>query len=114
MPMPHRIAERVSALWFGSADIDIQTNMRDKEAQDIVMEQQKLLQELAALPPEGRRQVERLVLLLKKRYDQPSARRRAKRSPLRDEKFVGMWKDREDLKVSSAWVRSLRKSEWMN
>jgi hypothetical protein len=78
------------------------------------MEQQKLLQELAALPPEGRRQVERLVLLLKRRYAQASSRGKAKRSPLRDEKFVGMWKDREDLKDSSEWVRSIRKSEWMN
>lgn len=78
------------------------------------MEQQKLLQELAALPPEGRRQVERLVLLLKRRYARSSSRRKAKLSPLRDEKFVGMWKDREDLRDSSAWVRSIRKSEWMN
>lgn len=101
-------------MWFGSADIDIQTNMRDKEAQDIVMEQQKLLQELAALPAEGRREVQRLVLLLKKRYARSSSRRKAKRSPLREEKFVGMWKDREDLKDSSACVRSIRKSEWMN
>lgn len=78
------------------------------------MEQEKLLQELAALPPEGRRQVERLVRSLKKRYALASSGRKAKRSPLRDEKFVGMWKDREDLKDSIAWVRSLRKSEWMN
>jgi hypothetical protein len=88
--------------------------MRDKEAYDIDMEQEKLLQELAALPPEGRRQVEKLVRLLKKRYAQSSSRRKAKRSPLRDEKFVGMWKDREDLKDSTEWVRSIRKSDWMN
>jgi hypothetical protein len=60
------------------------------------MEKQRLLQELAALPPEGRRQVERLVLMLKKRYARSSSRRKVKRPPLRDEKFVGMWKDRED------------------
>lgn len=78
------------------------------------MEQQKLLQELAALPPEGRRQVESLVRFLKKRYARSNSGRTAKRPPLRDEKFVGMWKDRADLKDSSAWVRSLRKSEWMN
>jgi len=78
------------------------------------MEQKKLLQELATLPPESRRQVERLVQLLKKRHTQSSSRRKAKQSPLRDEKFVGMWKDREDLEDSSAWVRSIRKNEWMN
>lgn len=78
------------------------------------MEQERLLRELASLPPERRRQVEKLVLLLKKRYAQSRSKKKAKLSPLRDEKFVGMWKDREDLKDSSAWVRSLRKSEWMN
>ena len=78
------------------------------------MEKQRLLQELAALPPEGRRQVERLVLMLKKRYARSTSRRKAKRSPLSHEMFVGMWKDREDLEDSSAWVRSIRKSEWMN
>ena len=78
------------------------------------MEQEKLLREFASLPPEGRRQVEKLVRLLKKRYTRSSATKHAKRSPLREEKFVGMWKDREDLKDSRAWVRSIRKSEWMN
>lgn len=78
------------------------------------MEEEKLLRELASLPPEGRRQVEQLVRLLKKRYAQSSSTKKARRSPLRDEKFVGMWKNREDLKDSSAWVRSIRKSERMN
>ena len=78
------------------------------------MEQDKLFRELISLPPEGRRQVAKLIALLKKRYAQSSSRTKTKRSPLRDEKFIGMWKDREDLQDSSAWVRSVRKSEWMN
>lgn len=78
------------------------------------MEQEKLWRELISLPPEGRRQVAKLIASLKKRYAESSLRKKAKRSPLRDEKFIGMWKDREDLQDSSAWVRSVRKSEWMN
>ena len=35
-----------------------------------------------------------------------------KRPPLREEPFVGMWKDREDMADSTRWVRELRKREW--
>lgn len=28
------------------------------------------------------------------------------------EPFVGMWKDREDMQDSTAWVRDLRRKEW--
>ncbi len=31
---------------------------------------------------------------------------------LADERFIGMWRDREDMRVSSAWVRRVRESEW--
>ena len=31
---------------------------------------------------------------------------------LKDEPFIGMWSDREDLADSSQAVRELRKSEW--
>jgi hypothetical protein len=78
------------------------------------MEPEKLFRELASLPPEGRRQVAKFISSLRKRYARSSARKNAKRLPLRDEKFIGMWKDREDLEDSSAWVRSVRKSDWMN
>lgn len=32
---------------------------------------------------------------------------------IKDDPCVGMWKDREDLQDSSAWVRQMRKQEWM-
>lgn len=35
-------------------------------------------------------------------------------SNLENEPFVGMWKDREDLKDSSQWVRQIRQQEWTN
>lgn len=38
--------------------------------------------------------------------------RPAKRGSLRDDEFVGMWRDREDLANSSGWVRELREREW--
>jgi hypothetical protein len=33
-------------------------------------------------------------------------------SNLQDEPFVGMWKDREDMKDSNQWVRQVRQQEW--
>lgn len=33
---------------------------------------------------------------------------------MKDEPFVGMWREREDLKDSSEGVRQLRRSEWLN
>jgi hypothetical protein len=32
--------------------------------------------------------------------------------PLQNEKFIGMWRDREEMTDSSAWVRKVRESEW--
>ncbi|MGL5943814.1 MAG: hypothetical protein ACRC2S_26295 [Waterburya sp.] len=33
-------------------------------------------------------------------------------SNLQNEPFVGMWKEREDMKDSSQWVRQVRQQEW--
>jgi AbrB family looped-hinge helix DNA binding protein len=35
-----------------------------------------------------------------------------KRKSLKDEPFVGMWRDREDMADSSEWVRTTRQREW--
>jgi AbrB family looped-hinge helix DNA binding protein len=35
-----------------------------------------------------------------------------KRKSLKDEPFVGMWRDREDMTDSSEWVRATRQREW--
>jgi hypothetical protein len=52
------------------------------------MEPEKLFRELASLSPEGRRQVAKFISALRKRYARSSAGKKAKRLPLRDEKFL--------------------------
>jgi AbrB family looped-hinge helix DNA binding protein len=37
---------------------------------------------------------------------------KAKRRPLKEEPFVGMWRDRDDMANSSDWVRETRRREW--
>ena len=38
-------------------------------------------------------------------------RERLAKVPLREDPAIGMWKDREDMQDSAAWVRKLRQSE---
>jgi len=35
-----------------------------------------------------------------------------KKSELSDEPFIGMWRNREDMRDSSIWVRKTRNNEW--
>ncbi len=68
--------------------------------------------ELAALPPKTRRVVFNLISMLRALPGPDAAPRKAKRPPLEREKFIGMWRDREDMADSTEWLRSLRGREW--
>lgn len=71
----------------------------------------QILQDFTSLPPEAQKQVTDFVAFLKARYGTVS-RKKAKLGKLSDEPFVGMWKDREDMRDSTKWVRELRQREW--
>ena len=75
------------------------------------MEASLLVQDIASLPPEAQKQVLDFVAFLKLRYPASSRGRKAKRTRLVDEPFIGMWRDREEMKDSSAWVRPLRQCQ---
>ena len=76
------------------------------------MEATDLMRDIGSLPPEAQKQVSDFVAFLKTRYPVAKATRRTRRTKLTDEPFIGMWRDREEMKDSSAWVRRLRESEW--
>jgi len=76
------------------------------------MTSEQLLREIEALPEEERRQVADFVAFLRFRARRKRPLPRSKLPPLEQEPFVGMWSDREDMKDSVAWVRSLRRREW--
>ena len=78
------------------------------------MKQEEIWRQLAMLPPEAQQQVIDFIAWLHARYAPSDVRQTAKRTKLAREPFVGMWCDREDLKDSSAWVRSIREREWTN
>ena len=77
------------------------------------MTHEELLRELALLPPEGQRQVADFISLLREQYAHSQSAEKSPASDLTQDSFIGMWRDREDMQDSSAWVRNLREREWV-
>lgn len=75
------------------------------------MTQQNLLDEFSSLPVDAQRQVADFVSFLRQKY-QPENPIHGTDTEIRDDKFIGMWSDREDLADSTEWVRGLREKEW--
>jgi hypothetical protein len=80
--------------------------MRENQSGGI-MTKEEILREINSLPLEAQRQIEDFISVLRERYEssQPET---APHSDLESEAFVGMWRDREDMGDSSAWVRRVR------
>jgi hypothetical protein len=76
------------------------------------MEPANIVREIASLPPEAQKQVIDFIAFLKTRYPVTQPVRKTRRTNLADEPFIGMWRDREDMQDSTAWLRSLRRREW--
>jgi hypothetical protein len=76
------------------------------------MNQEEFLREFNSLPPEGKRLVADFIAFLQSRYEKPEPAQKAKRSNIKKEKFIGMWRDREAMNDSTAWVRNRREQEW--
>ena len=76
------------------------------------MNAEMIIQDLSSLPPEAQKQVEDLIKSLKSFYSAESLEKKSIQTKLSLEPFVGMWKDREDMKDSTAWVQNLREQEW--
>ena len=74
------------------------------------MELETLWQRLSVLPEQAQQEVADLIAELEKQHSDSSEKLFA--DSLWDEPFVGLWKDRDDLSDSTAWVRRLREQEW--
>ena len=77
------------------------------------MTHEQILREIVALPFEGQRQVERFVAFLRQSYESNASVVQTSSSDWQTEGFLGMWRDRDDMQDSSAWVRQQRESEWI-
>lgn len=76
------------------------------------MTQQELLNEFLSLPEEAQRQVIDFIAFLRQRYAVVEPASSSVDFDLRNDSFIGMWRDREILADSTAWVRSIRENEW--
>jgi hypothetical protein len=71
---------------------------------------QSIMEELATLPDNARREVVDFIVFLRQRHGR--VRAHAKKPSLKREPFLGIWADRADMKDSAAWVRENRQREW--
>lgn len=76
------------------------------------MEQTQILQEFSALPPEAQKLVAELIVFLGKQNQRTRPAQKTKSLPITEEKFIGIWQNREDMQDSHAYVRNLRQREW--
>lgn len=75
------------------------------------MTQEEFLNEFFSLPTEAQRQVLNFIAFLKK-YRETELASQTQNVDLINNPFIGMWRDRQDLANSTAWVRSVRENEW--
>ena len=70
-----------------------------------MLNRESIWRDLVALPPEAQKMVIDYIAYLRLYYTQVSTE---KLPDLRDEPFIGLWRDREDMMDSEAWVRAMR------
>jgi hypothetical protein len=73
---------------------------------------QELLDEFFSLPAEAQRQVLDFIAFLRQRYTLFEPASQSLDIDLISDSFIGMWRERQDLSDSTAWVRSVRETEW--
>ena len=95
------------------ARVDILGGSATIEAED-VMTNEEMLREIEALPLEAKRNLQDFLAFLRTRYQSSPPSKPARLPELTKEKFVGMWRDREDMQDSSAWGRNVRWTHWAN
>jgi len=77
------------------------------------MNQAQFFEDFEALPPNAQQELIDFAAFLRLRYEQPILKKPSSvKIDWDNNPFFGMWKDRDDMVDSSAWVRSLREKEW--
>ena len=74
------------------------------------MVKKELIKQLEKLPPEAQQEAADFVDFLSKKYLRKGDA--SSQKSILDSPFRGMWKNREDLKDSTQWVRNIRKSRF--
>ncbi len=76
---------------------------------DVMTIEQAILETLKVLPPEKQQEILEFAESLVEGVQTEGADAQA---GWENDPFVGMWKDREDMQDSVAWVMQLRRQQW--
>lgn len=76
------------------------------------MKLQDIWQQFTTLPPDAQQEVADFIAFLKQRRRQSQYPEQLNQQNLREDSFIGLWQDREDLQESAQWVRTIRSSDW--
>ncbi len=75
------------------------------------MTQEELFNEFLSLPAEAQRKLLNFIAFLLQKYSITEPAFQSRDVDLINDPFIGMWRERQDLANSTAWVRSVRKNE---
>jgi hypothetical protein len=76
------------------------------------MDAERLWEEYNKLPAEAQAEVVDFLAFLKMRHGDKTQRTEQQQIDWKNEPFVGMWRDRDDISDGGRWVRELREREW--
>jgi hypothetical protein len=76
------------------------------------VESESIVRDIESLPPEAQKEILDFVAFIKTRYLTASTSKKVGHSNLADEPFIGMWRTRQDMQNSTAWVETLRQRDW--
>ena len=76
------------------------------------MTQEHVLRDFETLPRPAQQSVLEFIAFLHARYDGKPLNDVGHRPDLKEEPFVGMWRDRTGMADSTGWVRTARAREW--
>jgi hypothetical protein len=76
------------------------------------VQKSRIWRQFEALPPSAQRQVADFISFLTARARRVRSAEAPPPVPLPEEPFVGLWRDRQDMSDSAAWVRRVREEEW--
>ena len=76
-----------------------------------MIQKDRVWSEFESLSPAAQRQVVDFIAALRARAAEQAT---AGATPVREEPFIGLWSDHEEMSDSGMWVRRLREREWQS
>jgi hypothetical protein len=76
------------------------------------MNQEQLLHDVASLPIVAQQEVIDFIAFLKIRYGKIVTESSESLPDIKNEPFIGMWRNHAEMSDTRAWLRDLRVKEW--